>query len=268
MIETFNTCRIKDGVYYQRPKPCISAGKGPRGDDLIFGTLGNLSLIKGAEKSGKSFFKSMIIAGALGGRSGRYVPTLQGHGLKDKIILEIDTEQDKSYVAWNRHRVLKMVGAESLSNYTTLALRDKTFADRMELLGWVFEESPVREKLGLVFIDGFVDLIGDFNSNQQSRELVEKLMIWSQQAHCHISGIIHTNPGDDNYKARGHLGTMLQQKCETVVVVSHEREGHESYHVAKCQRSRGFGFNDIKYEIDADGLPVETENVFNIADLA
>lgn len=250
----FQDSRIRDGVFYPRPKPCIAHVGG--GDELIFATPGNLSLIKGAEKSGKSFFKSMLLAAAMRGRSTRHIQSLVGRGLENKIIVEVDTEQDETYVAWNRSRTLKMVGVESLSNYITVSMRAKTYLERMQGLTWLFEQSPARKNLGLVFIDGFVDLIADFNDNKQSRELVEQLMKWSQSTGAHISGIIHTNPGDPDFKARGHLGTMLQQKCETVAVVSYDKNARR--HQIECQRSRGRGWENIGFEI-VDAMPFELD---------
>ena len=261
--QQFNDARINDGIHYPLPEPCISAGV-HTGRRLIFATPGNISLVKGAEKSGKSFFKSLLLAGAIGGRADHYTETFRGHGLQNKLIIEIDTEQDVAYTAMNRNRVLKMVGVDALPNYITLSTRAMTYQKRMDILKWIFEDSPGRDKLGLVFIDGFVDLIADFNDNKQSRELVEQLMIWSQTTGAHISGVIHTNPGDSDFKARGHLGTMLQQKCETVVVIQKPQGG--STHTIHCQRSRGMSFDDIEFKINDDWLPIETTSEFNPAD--
>lgn len=188
-------------------------------------TYGNLSLMLGQEKVGKSFAKSLILAGALGGNSNNYTERIQGHDISQKFVIEIDTEQDKFYTQWNRKRVVYMVGSEP-ANYITQAWRGLSHESKILQLDWLFTQSPYKDKLGLVFIDGYVDLVKDFNSLTESREFVEKLMIYSEKSMCHIGGVLHLNPNaGDNPKGRGHLGTVLQQKCETVIHVLKDDTG-------------------------------------------
>src|SRR5210317_919523 len=57
------------------PPTCIGIGTTEYGDHFYpirFGTYGNISLIRGQEKSRKSFFKSLLLAGAIGGKANNY----------------------------------------------------------------------------------------------------------------------------------------------------------------------------------------------------
>lgn len=253
--ELFTEALVDIGAHVPAPPIAISIGEDlevspPR--PLIFGTYGNISLIKGEEKTRKSFAKSMILACALGGKANNYSEEIRSHNLGERYVVEIDTEQDPYYVSLNTNRVVQMVGAKP-PNYIALQLRPYTFRQRMEVLRYLFEQSPIKDQLGLVFIDGYVDLLQDFNSLEESNSLTNKLMGWSSKAKCHISGILHLNPGTQ--KGRGHLGTILQQKCETVAIV--RKEG--AYSILECQRGRGKSFDPVAFTVNKSYQPYQVE---------
>lgn len=241
----------------KRPPIAISIGvddyayKGEK-FPLRFGTFGNISLIKGEEKSRKSFAKSLLIACSIGGNANNFSENIRGH-FGTKLIIDIDTEQGE-YDAWlNAKRIPEMVG-KIPSNYIHVQLREYTKDDRMGYLKWLFEESDLRYNLGMVFMDGYVDFVKDFNNQSESDEFTESLMRWSKLTNCHISGILHVNPGAE--KGRGHLGTILQQKCETVVMIKSNGDTSEFIR----QRGRGKGFRDFEFGVDTNWLPYEIEN--------
>lgn len=251
-----------------RPPLAISIGLDDRSYNethypLRFGTFGNISMIKGEEKARKSFLKSLLLACSIGGKSNNYTNTLeiQGHDLQDKYIIDLDTEQDEYDVWLNAIRIPKMVGAIP-DNYISLQWRKHTPKERMQLLEWLFMESEYRTKLGVVSIDGYVDCLKNFNDQEESSIFTQNLMKFSSVAKCHITGVLHLNPGST--KARGHLGTILQQKCETVVII---KDCGDFSHVT-CQRGRGKKFKDFTIRIDDDWLPYvsddEIENNINL----
>ncbi|MCQ4917141.1 mobilization protein, partial [Bacteroides nordii] len=43
-------------------------------------------------------------------------------------------------------------------------------------------------------------------------------MTWSQELNIHIHTVLHLNMGDDN--TRGHLGTELNNKAESIIQVT------------------------------------------------
>lgn len=216
---------------------------------LRFGTFGNISMIKGEEKARKSWLKSMIMGGAIGGKSNIYTGEIHGHkSLQDKYIIDIDTEQD-SYDAWMvADRVKRLVGTMP-ENYIPVMLREYTPTERLGYLEWLFSESEYKDKLGIVSIDGYVDMMKDFNSLTESMEFTQKLMRYSSKSKCHITGVLHLNPGTE--KGRGHLGTILQQKCETVVIIKDMGDFSE----VTCQRGRGKKFKPFCISVNKDWLP-------------
>jgi len=256
-------------LVYDRPPLRISIGRDERQykgvhHPLRFGTAGNISMIKGEEKARKSFLKSLILGCSFGGRSNIYTNSIDivGHELQDKYIIDADTEQD-DYDAWQSAiRIPNMVGWVP-ENYIPLKLREYTPNERLQYIEWLFMESEYRNKLGVVSIDGYVDLINDFNSLTESSNLTQKLMKWSSISKSHITGVLHLNPGSD--KARGHLGTILQNKCETVVIIADKgtyKEGKEDvgYSLVTCQRGRGKKFKEFCIKVNNDWLPEIIDN--------
>lgn len=217
---------------------------------LKFGSLGNISMITGEEKSRKSFVKSLIESCTIGGNSNNYTNDLdiKGH-IDGKYIISIDSEQSKYDVWMNGNRIKKMVGKVP-DTYKILMWREKTTSERLQLLEWLFMESPYKDNLGLVMLDGYVDFVNDFNSQTESKEFTAKLMKYSSLRNCHISGILHLNPNSE--KVRGHLGTILGQKCECVMLVKNLGE----YSTVKCKVVRGSKpFKEFTIRIDNDWMP-------------
>lgn len=256
--EMLKRTRIDLEVEPPRAPLAISIGKDDRSYGgihypLRFGTYGNISMIKGEEKARKSFLKSLILACSIGGNANNYSDDIMGHDLQDKYILDIDTEQDDFDVWLNAVRIPKMVGAVP-SNYISMKLRNSKPKERLEYIEWLFKESEFKNKIGICSIDGFVDCVSDFNDLHECNDFVQKLMTWSSEEKAHITGILHLNPGST--KARGHLGTLLQNKCETVVIIKDAGE----YSEVTCQRARGKKFKDFAIRVDDDWLPYVSED--------
>lgn len=253
--KVFNETIINIDEVVERPPLAISIGK----DDysyngthypLKFGSLGNISMILGEEKSRKSFVKSLIESCSIGGKSNNYTGDLEIRGYIDgKYIISVDSEQSKYDVWMNGNRIKKMVG-EVPETYKILMWREKTTSERLQLLDWLFMESPYKDNLGLVMLDGFVDFVNDFNDQKECKEFTALLMKYSSLRNCHISGILHLNPNSE--KARGHLGTILGQKCECIMIVKNMGE----YSLVKCKAIRGSRpFKDFTIRIDNEWMP-------------
>jgi hypothetical protein len=255
-IHKLSTLDLKSKV--SKPQIAISIGY----DDiayngefnhLIFGTFGNISMIKGEEKARKSWLKSLLLGCCFDGNSVNYSSEIKGHNLRDKYIIDLDTEQDAYYSRLGADRICKMYGTPESpiipNNYIAINLREHNAKIRRDYLKWLFMESEYRNKLGIVSIDGYVDMLDNFNDLVESTEFTQSLMKYSTLSKAHITGVLHLNPGQD--KARGHLGTILQQKCETVVIIKDEG----SFSSVTCQRGRGKKWEAFGISVNKDWLP-------------
>lgn len=258
----FKDATIDLNKTYARPPLAISIGNTHYGNEVYpqrFGTYGNFSLIVGDKKSRKTVFKSMLLACAIGGNSYAYNDKIKGHGLDGKWIIDIDTEQDL-YDNWQvAKRIPAMVGYLP-KNYISLNLRGKTPNEIKAFLNWLFLESEYKNNLGIVSIDGYADCVNSFNEEVECKEFVTALMKYSKVANCHITGMVHTNPGSE--KTRGHLGTILEQKCEIMVLVKKQVDFSE----VTCKAIRGAKeFDPFCIRVgDKDWLPYVSEDAIEI----
>ncbi len=246
---------------YARPPLAISIGTLYYGQESYpqrFGTFGNFSVIMGEEKSRKTFFKSMLLACAIGGNSNLFNAKIKGHDLDGKWIIDIDTEQDLYDNFITAKRIPDMVG-NLPENYISINLRGKNPNEIKDFLNWLFLESEYKDNLGIVSIDGYVDCINDFNSQVESKEFVTDLMHYSKTANCHITGVLHLNPGSD--KGRGHFGTMVAQKSEMVVIAKDAGD----YSEIICKRVRGGKkFDPFCIRINNDWLPYVSDDSIEV----
>lgn len=213
---------------------------------LTVGSEGNISTVVGQAKSKKTFLCSAIAAGMLSAEG--YL----GFRPQPGRLLWIDTEQAQAHVQRVMTRVHRMAGfapRENHDRFWTLALRELDPKVRAEVAFAAIEELRPR----LAVIDGISDLQYDTNDLKESERIVTDLMRISSQLACHILCVLHTNPNSD--KARGHTGSALQRKSESVLYV--HRSGQAS--VVEPQFCRNEPFDRFAFEIDDEGFPVGCE---------
>lgn len=232
--------------------------KNKDGKDVIFGTYGNISLIKGEEKARKSYVKSLIEASCFGGNVLKYsnYVHIQSHDLGDRYLVSVDTEQDEYYAWLNSNRVNKMCGFVP-KNYEYFYLRELSPQNRVAFIEWLLYESELKGKIGILILDGYKDFVLDMNNNNECNEFTLKLMKWSSEFKMHISGIMHVNAGTE--KAKGFIGSYIQEKAETIIQIKDKGKFSEIH----CQRVRGQKFDDFNVTVnDTTFLP----EVIEVAD--
>jgi hypothetical protein len=196
----------------------------------------------------------MIEAAFIGGKSNIYNPSIKGHNNEKKFVLSFDTEQSHFHAQRVQRRVLELIGG-NCEFYKTFGLRSYTPKERFDFIDWVVFESEFKNNIGLMSIDGFVDLVTDFNSLEQSTGLTEKLLNWTAKGKMHCTGILHKNFG--TAKPVGHVGSSVLKKAETVVFI--EKDDDDVTKV-KCEYSRNQPFKEIKFNVDDnDWLPKEIQ---------
>ena len=213
-------------------------------------SVGNISAVCGEAKSRKTFLTSGLVASAMALPYGK----LNNFGIVDKNhnldVLWVDTEQGEMHVRKVVERISTMTGAKmggllSEPRLTTLALRELSPLERKQRM----YDAMMLMHYDLVVIDGIADLQRNTNDLEESDALVTELMALSTIAQTHILCVLHTNPGSD--KARGHLGSSLQRKAETVLFV--HRVGDVS--VVEPQFCRNEPFERFAFSISEEGIP-------------
>lgn len=217
---------------------------------VCIATLGNFSASTGKAKSKKTFNLSAIVAAALCDHPvlcyTASFPENKGN------ILYVDTEQSTYHCQKVMKRILRLAGLpedKDCSRLQFLALRKNTPEERLAIIDVAIRNM---EHLGLVIIDGVRDLIHDINSPAESSRVISKLMQWTDEYQLHLHTILHQNKSDDN--ARGHVGTELNNKAETVMQVEKDK-ADSSVSVVEAVHIRSMDFEPFAFRINDDAMP-------------
>jgi len=198
---------------FERPYPpevCLL-----RIDGVDFLAKGDLSAVKAKQKSGKTAALCIMMAALLSGRWGRLEAVSEGC----KMVY-LDTEQKPQDTQQVYRRIVGLARRPEQDDYDRLQLYTLRTLDPQVMLR-ALEEIIRRERPDIVFIDGIVDLVANFNEVEGSQQLIHELL---RLASADVTGqdtaivcVLHTNKADEDHNMRGHLGTMLSQKSGNVL---------------------------------------------------
>ena len=190
-----------------------------RVDDAIIGTLGNFSVSTGKAKAKKTFNVCALVAAAL--INGQVLEYRASFPETKRNILYFDTEQSPYHCQLVMQRILHLAGLpldrepEHLHFSHLRAIAEPEI--RRAIIRYAIYHTP---DVGLVIIDGIRDLMYGINSSTEATKLVGDLMQWTGEQNIHIQRNLHLNKGDD--KARGHIGTELNNKAESVLLIARD----------------------------------------------
>jgi hypothetical protein len=181
-----------------------------------FATLGNFSVFIAPPKVGKTTATGVAIAALLTGRQiSNFYPSLPN---EKKMIVWVDTEQGKRECVKTIQLICNQATGNKLDHPACLvysSLRKYGKDIRMEAIEYLVYNTP---NIGFLVIDGIRDLVSSINDEREATIVADKLLKWTQEANIHILAVLHQNKGDAN--ARGHIGTELINKAETVATLS------------------------------------------------
>ncbi len=212
---------------------------------------GDLVSIKAKQKAGKSTMISILVAALLCGQWNKVRKQVDGH----VRILYIDTEMTDRDTNLMFRKALRLAGLpfQKLDNVKYLNMRRYTSDQIHALLPefiWVF--SP-----DIVFIDGIVDLINDFNDVKESQAIVREMISLAEHYNCCIVMVLHMNKAMEDKNMRGHLGTILAQKSNLVFACEKDRDSNIV--TVKCDDYRHAPVPDWSFGFDSEGFPICAE---------
>jgi hypothetical protein len=209
-------------------------------------TAGNFVMINGKAKSGKTFFLGAIVASCLNnslqlGNIKGYLPEGQ------RNVLYFDTEQSKFHINRSIKRICQLAGNENPGNLFAYGIRRKSTKERIAFIIGKLKSIP---EYSIVVIDGIRDLLEEgINDESGATELTELFMQASEEFNCCIILILHQNKTND--KARGHIGTEMINKSETVIAITKDEK--TNIFTVSSQESRDLSFSDFCFII-SDGI--------------
>ncbi|MCY4781691.1 AAA family ATPase [Sphingobacterium sp. UT-1RO-CII-1] len=194
-------------------------------------TKKSISTLIGKAKSGKTTATSWIVAQCI----------QQG-----MVVLWLDTEQGEYYGSRTQSWILNIAGMSLCPNLHYLDVRVFNPVERFSML----EQAIAHFNPDLVVIDGIRDLVFDINNPEEATIMSGNMMRVAQQYECHVLSVLHTNKGNDN--ARGHLGTEMINKSETVISVC-----TDDYKNVVCspEFTRSEPFQEFAFQRDTYGIP-------------
>ena len=205
---------------------------------------GELVGIKGRATMGKSQFEYYLIAVMLASASRGSVKPLQD---RYKILL-FDTEQSQASLKKCCQRALKFAGLPTDKNndcFLPFFMRPLSIEERRNVIADAVEA----EKPDIIFIDGVRDLLQDFNSLEQSNDLIQWLLSLTAEHGCTIVSVLHQNKSKDDGNMRGHLGSELLNKLTDCFETS-KKDGK---FLVSCTDSRNVPCADFAFSINAEG---------------
>lgn len=232
-----------------------------------FSTLGGIQAITGQKKNGKTFVLAQLMAAVLEPDSQRVHDNLPGLTVPQRTLLHlghlprvlyVDTEMEKLNSAKVLRRVHWLIGHEMNQpheRFSVLWMRTIEATDTEP--AWKKRRRLIRMAIDvlnpdIVFIDGVRDIIGDFNDNAQSSELVQELMALAEKRGICIWNVLHMNPrpgNDDESKMRGHLGTELGNKVTDTIASMKSKTASGVTFTVKQLDARGKDMEDWKFEV-------------------
>ena len=183
-----------------------------------FFTIGDIIVVKGKPKKGKTHLMIAFIVALL---SGEYIGMMRLN--KITKMLYVDCEMHKNYTALLNRKILRAVGVGHMQNSNELIvlnLKADTPTDRESLI-----ESAIQDlKPDIVFIDGVKDITRtEPNDQTEGKRIGEELKQWSAKYNCMIAIAIHENKKDFN--ARGAVGAAVEEICSEVWGIDRDSEG-------------------------------------------
>ena len=242
---------------YEKPPYTLSY------NGIPFAPLGGVHAQTGLSGNGKTQTLCQYIATFLNGEYGglRYE-------LADKVpeprVLYIDTEMEECNTIAVKNRVCTMIGRDpqlQQEDFKILMLREtETAKDRWrKTLQAIYEVRPT-----VCFIDGLLDVIDDFNSNEECQKLIYKTMQTATHYNISVWCLVHLNP--NGQKLVGHLGSMLERKVTDLFCTTKDSSKGETIFTVSQKKARGRDVPDWKFRvlpIDGWGRPEQISSLSN-----
>ena len=219
--------------------------------DCTIATFGNFSASTGKAKSKKTFNISAMVAAAVTNSTVLNYRACLPEGKRN--ILYFDTEQSKFHCHSVLERIYKLSGLSLKEDDPRLmfwGLREYTPKLRIAVIDYALRKY---DEVGLVIIDGLRDLMYDINNGKEATDVMTVLMAWTSVYELHIHTVLHLNKNDNN--PRGHIGTELENKAETVLIIS-KNTMNNSVSEVKPMHMRDKEFTTFAFHIDDNKLPV------------
>jgi hypothetical protein len=184
----------------------------------IISTPGNICNIQAGVKAGKTAAVGAILAAMFNGnRQGPDTLGFSSENVAGKAVIHFDTEQSVYDHDQLIRRALRRAWlTEPPAWFSSYCLTDLDIKNRKLVIEAAVREASARHGgVFAILIDGVADLCASPNDEAESLAFVGQLQADAITHGCAMLTVLHENPGSENGKMRGHLGSQLERKAET-----------------------------------------------------
>ena len=191
--------------------------------EIPVGTAGNLVALTGQAGSGKSHLLAAMLASALTDDERRDCLGWKMANPDGRAIFYFDFEMSLQDNHAMLSGALKRAGVEVPPPWFLGYHLTGTDSDQARMIvesAFLFGA----ERFGgtrAVVLDGIADLAASPNDEEDCFNLVRHLHQWAIDAEALVVAVLHLNPGSD-FKTRGHLGSQLERKAESVLATARD----------------------------------------------
>lgn len=219
--------------------------------DKIILTYGSLMVLTGKPKARKTTFLHAFIGAALVDYS---IWSIKAN-LKDNknMVILIDTEQSMYDLHQSLHRLQNSINLKlsTLQNFKTYSARSLSVDEIIKLINKICE---LHKNVGLICIDGLLDLVNDINDVREAKAAIQYLKIACDTYNVGIIGILHQNKGT-NFSL-GHLGSFASRHAQSELSIEKNDTGTSTLSSTFLRSADDFtpieiGFDEVnkKYEL-------------------
>lgn len=235
--------------FEERPEPTPILSQINYGRRISIFTEDNISMIQGKAKSRKStLIKAISVAIAKG-----EFYMLNSNYPRNRLAI-FDTEQG-AYHCWKSANIISNLSGQKIDYFK---LAGTTTEQKKNIVEYYLKLNP---NCGFIFLDNIVHFLTDFNKADESAELNQWLIKTKADYNCHICVVLHENGSDTgNGKAKGHIGTLLENTCETIIRVEKDKDD-KSKSIVSAKAMRGLEFEPFVIEMDYQGVPYLSDHI-------
>jgi len=200
-------------------------------NDKTIGTLQNIVVFTGLPKAGKSTFLTAALSSSFISHPllGMQINTPS----KRNTVAYFDTESSEYDFYRSMDRVKKLLCISELpSELHSYMFRNSNHEQIKTYIEYYLSQVP---QCSVIFIDGLLDLLMNYNDETESRLLINWLKQITSNYNILCCGVVHTGKKDMN--TLGHFGSMIDRYSQSVLLIEKDNNKQTFSLSAKYLRS-------------------------------
>lgn len=191
-----------------------------------FASKGNIVVIGGKKKAGKSALVSALLGASMAGKPEECLGFSCLPNSKGYAVIHVDTEQSLADHAKLARRSLRNAALSKEPDwFASYPLIQASRARRKQDLIMLPQVLSQRHGgIHMIVLDGITDIVRNPNDLEESGSTVEMLSNIATSYDCLVVVVIHIDTASESNKLRGHLGSELERKAEAIMTVQQQRD--------------------------------------------